>query len=222
MDLPLVAHSLPLNRQAIFFEYVILGGKRYYASRTVGSNRSSFIHAIIPSALHPPRHAYGEVLELFQFEQNFRGPGHDTMLWFARTRWFKPWRCESTNPWDDFSTVDVRLWELGEYQNRNTQLPELINPDWIVGQLAMTTVSIGENKIKAWASINLSKRSTPYILDALVDEGRHLRDNFLKQYSDLRNSSTNTEDQDLTSPYMSASRRATQASHAGLHILQDN
>ncbi|KAG2141058.1 hypothetical protein DEU56DRAFT_734574 [Suillus clintonianus] len=101
MDLPLVAHSLPLERQAIFFEYVILGGKRYYASRTVGSNRSSFIHAIIPSALHPPRHAYGEVLELFQFEQNFRGPGHDTMLWFARTRWFKPWRCESTNPWDD-------------------------------------------------------------------------------------------------------------------------
>ncbi|KAG1721249.1 hypothetical protein EDB19DRAFT_1917412 [Suillus lakei] len=105
---------------------------------------------------------------------------------------------------------------------KDAGLPELINPDWIVGQLAMTTVSIGENKIKAWASINLSKRSTPYILDALVDEGRRLRDNFLKQYSDLRNSSTNTEDQDLTSPYMSASRRATQASHAGLHILQDN
>ncbi|KAG1723042.1 hypothetical protein EDB19DRAFT_1916289 [Suillus lakei] len=208
MDLPLVAHSLPLNRQAIFFEYVILGGKRYYASRTVGSNCSSFIHAIIPSALHPPRHAYGE----------------DTIpcCGLRELAGLKPWRCESTNPWDDFSTVDVRLWELGEYQNHDTQLPELINPDWIVGQLAMTTVSIGENKIKAWASINLSKRSTPYILDALVDEGRRLRDNFLKQYSDLRNSSTNTEDQDLTSPYMSASRRATQASHAGLHILQDN
>ncbi|KAG2141030.1 RNA dependent RNA polymerase-domain-containing protein [Suillus clintonianus] len=70
--------------------------------------------------------------------------------------------------------------------------------------------------------VSTRKGSTPYILDALVDEGRRLRDNFLKQYSDLRNSSTNTEDQDLTSPYMSATRRATQASHAGLQILRDN
>jgi hypothetical protein len=32
MDRPLVAHSLPLHRHAIIFEYVILDGKRYYAS----------------------------------------------------------------------------------------------------------------------------------------------------------------------------------------------
>jgi hypothetical protein len=29
-------------------------------------------------------------------------------------------------------------------------------------------------------------------------------------------------DRDLTSPYLSASRRATQASHAGVNALQDN
>ncbi|KAG2358031.1 RNA dependent RNA polymerase-domain-containing protein [Suillus spraguei] len=71
-------------------------------------------------------------------------------------------------------------------------------------------------------AISKRKDSTPYILDVLVDEGRRLRDDFLKQYSVLRSSSTNTTDHDLTSPYLSASHRATQASHAGLHVLQDN
>ncbi|KAG1840300.1 RNA dependent RNA polymerase-domain-containing protein [Suillus subalutaceus] len=71
-------------------------------------------------------------------------------------------------------------------------------------------------------AVSKRKGSTPYILDALVDEGRRLRDDFLKQYSVLRSSSTKTADHDLTSPYLSASRRATQASYAGFHILQDN
>ncbi|KAG1768263.1 hypothetical protein EV702DRAFT_1050065 [Suillus placidus] len=35
-------------------------------------------------------------------------------------------------------------------------------------------------------------------------------------------SSTNTADHDLTSPYLSASPRATQASHTSFHILQGN
>jgi hypothetical protein len=99
MDRPLVAHSLPLHRQAIFFEYVILDGKRYYASRTVGSNHSSFVHAIIPCEGQAPRHVYGEILEIFQFMQNFRG--QEAPMWFARMRWFKPWRSESINPWDN-------------------------------------------------------------------------------------------------------------------------
>ncbi|KAG2116227.1 RNA dependent RNA polymerase-domain-containing protein [Suillus cothurnatus] len=71
-------------------------------------------------------------------------------------------------------------------------------------------------------AVSKRKDSTPYILDALVDEGRRLRDDFLKQYSVLRSSSTNTADHDLTSPYLSASRRATKASHAGYHVLQDD
>ncbi|KAG2153597.1 RNA dependent RNA polymerase-domain-containing protein [Suillus bovinus] len=70
--------------------------------------------------------------------------------------------------------------------------------------------------------ISRRKGSTPYILDALVDEGRRLRDDFLKRYSVLRSSSINMADQDLTSPFLSASRRAKEASHAGVHVLQDN
>jgi hypothetical protein len=36
----------------------------------------------------------------------------------------------------------------GEYQDHDTQLPLLIDPNCIVGQLAMTTVSVGENRTK--------------------------------------------------------------------------
>ncbi|KAG1769495.1 hypothetical protein EV702DRAFT_1202903 [Suillus placidus] len=50
---------------------------------------------------------------------------------------------------------DVRLWQLGEYKSRETQLPSLINPDWIVGHLGMTTVSIGKDRTKVWATIDL-------------------------------------------------------------------
>lgn len=53
----------------------------------------------------------------------------------------------------------MRLWELGEYRDRDTQLPPLINPDWIVGQLAMTTVSLGASRTKVWASIEIIKVS---------------------------------------------------------------
>ncbi|KAG1850271.1 hypothetical protein C8R48DRAFT_676788 [Suillus tomentosus] len=60
------------------------------------------------------------------------------------------------------------------------------------------------------------------VADALVDEGRRLRDNFLKHYPILWSSSTNTADRDLASPYLSTSRRATQASHKGFQIPQDN
>ena len=55
-------------------------------------------------------------------------------------------------------TVGVRLWELGEYQGVNVHtLPALIDPDWIKGQLALTTVSIGENRAKVWATVDLAK-----------------------------------------------------------------
>jgi hypothetical protein len=53
--------------------------------------------------------------------------------------------------------VDVRLWDLGEFQERDAGLPFFVNPEWIIGQLAMTTVSIGQSKTKVWATIDLSK-----------------------------------------------------------------
>lgn len=53
--------------------------------------------------------------------------------------------------------VNVCLWDLGEYQDHDTVFPSFIDPDWIRGQLAMTMVSIGQNKTKVWATIELAK-----------------------------------------------------------------
>lgn len=66
--------------------------------------------------------------------------------------------------------------------------------------------------------------SSPFILDDLVNEGNRLRNEFVQRYSSLRSSSPRVPDRDehLTSPYKSASYRATQAAHAGFKALQVN
>jgi hypothetical protein len=55
------------------------------------------------------------------------------------------------------ANVNVRLWDLGEYQDQDASLPAFIDPDWIKGHLAMTTVSIGQSRTKVWATIDLAK-----------------------------------------------------------------
>ena len=54
-------------------------------------------------------------------------------------------------------SVHVRLWELGEYQSPRSGVVDIINPVWIKGQLALSTVSIGCNKAKVWATVDLAK-----------------------------------------------------------------
>lgn len=97
-DRPITSNSLPLDRDATFFDYVIIDGKRYHGSRTVGYNRSSFVHVAIPSPT-VTQHAYGEILEIFQFDQRFRL--EDTPLWVVRMRWFVPWNGECEKVWTD-------------------------------------------------------------------------------------------------------------------------
>jgi len=53
--------------------------------------------------------------------------------------------------------VGVCLWELREHQVPDTIFPGLINPEWIVGQLAPTMVSIGQDRVKVWATVELAK-----------------------------------------------------------------
>jgi hypothetical protein len=96
-DRAVVSHSIPLDCVAVFFDYVIVDGKRYHASRTTGTSNSSFVHVVIPGK--NPVHAYGEVLEIFQFTQDFRGAGQS--LWFARMWWFKPWTGECAKVWNE-------------------------------------------------------------------------------------------------------------------------
>lgn len=94
----LVRNSTPLSYQATFFDYVIINGRRYYASRTIGSNRSSLVHVIIPGT--PPTHAFGEVLEIFQISQPLEAD-QTRLSWFARARWFMSWGGDLDGVWAD-------------------------------------------------------------------------------------------------------------------------
>ena len=59
-DCPLFPNSIPLNKSATFFEYVIVEGKRYHASRMIGTAKSSLAHVVIPGP--SPVDTFGEVL----------------------------------------------------------------------------------------------------------------------------------------------------------------
>jgi len=94
---PIFPNSLPLERTATFFEYVVIGGKHYHASRAVGTNKSSFAHVIIPGL--SLANVYGEVLEFIQVNQQIQQNGRP--LWFIRMRWFKAWAGEREQLWDN-------------------------------------------------------------------------------------------------------------------------
>jgi hypothetical protein len=98
-DQPRIAHSMPLNTTATFFDYVIVDGKRFCALRSVGTNHSSLARvAILGANGHGSElDAWGEILEVLQIEQNF----HDKqrVLWFAWMRWFRPLRQCGDNLW---------------------------------------------------------------------------------------------------------------------------
>jgi hypothetical protein len=96
-DRALTPNSLPLEHTAIFFEYIVIDGKRFYASQTVGCNKSSLIHVVVPGPF--PTDAYGEVLEILQINQDFQNKGYP--LWLTRVRWLKPWCGERNHIWDD-------------------------------------------------------------------------------------------------------------------------
>ena len=49
------------------------------------------------------------------------------------------------------------MWDLGEYRDSDTDFPAFVDPDWIKGHIAMTTVSIGESRTKVWATVDLAK-----------------------------------------------------------------
>ncbi|KAI5998319.1 hypothetical protein EDC04DRAFT_2909460 [Pisolithus marmoratus] len=141
---------------ATFFEYVIIGRKRYHASRSLGSRNSSLVHVVLPQQNQPAIDAYGEILEVFRFDQDIHYQGQS--MYFVRMRWFRQWDREKEAVWETFgNSVGVHLWELDEYINMDTLLPALIDPTWIQNHVALKTVSVGPNHEKVWATIDLAK-----------------------------------------------------------------
>lgn len=97
---PIVPNSIPLNREAMFFDYVIVGSKRFYASRSVGTRSSSFVEVAIPSTTvgSTPTLVYGEILEIIQFNQDIHHANES--MWFVHMRWLKKWSGERDKIWD--------------------------------------------------------------------------------------------------------------------------
>lgn len=163
-----MSNSLPLSYEATFFDYVILNGKRYYASHAVRGNWSSFVHVVIPG--ESATHAFREILKIFQIYQLLRA-GMNHMLWFACLWWFKSWEGDLddvwANLWVEFymlslysvsnikhssRRVGVQLWQLEEFHMNKSWLHSLINLDWIHSAFAMMMVSLESNREKVWAT----------------------------------------------------------------------
>ena len=81
----------------MFFEYIVIGGKHYHALHVVGTNKSSFVHVIIPGP--SLANVYSKVLEFIQVNQQIQQNGHP--LWFIRMQWFKAWAGECEQLWDN-------------------------------------------------------------------------------------------------------------------------
>ncbi|KAL4079177.1 hypothetical protein J3A83DRAFT_4185270 [Scleroderma citrinum] len=106
--------------------------KQFHASRAVGTHWSSLVHVRVPGQVVTD--AYGEILKIFQGD----------------------WRMT----WDDFSSLGVCLWELGEYQTQELHLPSLMDLNCIGNLLALTVVSIREDWCKVWVTVDLAKMHT--------------------------------------------------------------
>ncbi|KAI6041804.1 hypothetical protein EDC04DRAFT_2892688 [Pisolithus marmoratus] len=144
---PAAAHSVTLDRMATFFEYVIIGRKRYHASWSLGSRNSLLIHVVLPQQNRPAIDAYGEILEVFHFNQDIHYQGQS--MYFVRMRWFRRWDREKEAVWETFgNSVGVHLWELDKYINMDMLLPALIDPTWIQNHVALKTVPVGPNHEK--------------------------------------------------------------------------
>jgi hypothetical protein len=90
---PIHPDSLLLDQSAIFFDYIIFNGSRYYASRSVGSNRASLVDVMLPTE----ETRSGEILELLQVQVN----NMSNLIWVAHMRWFRPWDGPRERIWDD-------------------------------------------------------------------------------------------------------------------------
>ncbi|KAF7372218.1 hypothetical protein MVEN_00081200 [Mycena venus] len=146
-DSPRSPASLPLETRATFYSYVIVNGKRYYASSGAKSNKSSLIQVAVSRPTGVSIRC-GELLEIFKFQQ-FEGA---TELWFGRMRWFTPYRGPQEPIWQDFAPHNVSLWEIEEYIPWS-QLHPIIDLENIQAHLARSVVSLGPARSKAWATI---------------------------------------------------------------------
>lgn len=85
--------SEPMVRTAVFFDYVHIYGRKFYAANLSGNAATSLIEAYVPWSMST---ACGQVLDIFQFQQAIE----HTPVWLARVRWFRPWEGNTPGLWN--------------------------------------------------------------------------------------------------------------------------
>ncbi|KAJ7508235.1 hypothetical protein B0H11DRAFT_1902552 [Mycena galericulata] len=146
-DVPRHPNSIPLNTQATFHNYVIVNGRRYYASSAAKSNRGSLIQLATPTDTGMSIHC-GELVEVFKFQQS----DGDTELCFGRMRWFTQYQGSLEPIWHEFASHNVALWDIEDYLPWQERHP-IIDLSHIRCHLARSVVRTGSERIKAWATI---------------------------------------------------------------------
>ncbi|KAL1940756.1 hypothetical protein VTO73DRAFT_7797 [Trametes versicolor] len=150
--------SVPLVSSAVFYDYVAITGRRYYASSEAVSKHSSYVEVYTsdydgPSGDRPS--ACGELEEVLEFCQADGMPA----FWFGRMRWFRPWLGDREAVWDNPKRLGVQLWHLEEYLPADGPLDHIVPLTHIKGYLALKTVSVGASDTKVWATIPLDSRA---------------------------------------------------------------
>ncbi|KAI0676009.1 hypothetical protein C8Q78DRAFT_1150337 [Trametes maxima] len=152
--------SVPLTTTAQFYDYVSLGGRRYYASNEANTKRSSLVEIYTPgpepadaSPLSTPSTHCGELEEIFEFRQSSTTPP----FWFGRIRWFCEWTGAREPVWANSLHLGVRLWCIEEYDHGRDTIIPLTD---IKGYVALQTVTVGTTDVKVWATVPLDNVST--------------------------------------------------------------
>ncbi|KAL4078647.1 hypothetical protein V8B97DRAFT_2021036 [Scleroderma yunnanense] len=141
---------IALDHTATFFDYMIMDSQK----------NSSLIHVVIPQKNGQPLvDAFGEILEIFRFDQDIQYQGQS--MYFVCI--------EREHIWHTFGNlVGVWLWELEGYIGPDTLLLTLIDPQWIYSQILLKTVSVGVHCKKVWAIVELVNMCTQYIFSRML------------------------------------------------------
>ncbi|KZT18076.1 hypothetical protein NEOLEDRAFT_1081034 [Neolentinus lepideus HHB14362 ss-1] len=98
--------SIPLEDSAIFYDYVVLNGKRYHASEATGMHRTSMVEVDLKRDNGSIRTEYGELLEIFEYDQKTLGGP----IWLGRIRWFVPWTGARDPVWSTLYVLNHLLF----------------------------------------------------------------------------------------------------------------
>ncbi|OBZ79611.1 hypothetical protein A0H81_00065 [Grifola frondosa] len=145
------ADSLPLEDAVIFFNYVQFGKSRFYASNLSGQLAASLVKVYMSTTPGMPQTSCAQLTDIFQFQQNLSSPP----MWFGHVRWFKPWSGPREPIWDQFATLNVRLWNLEEYEDPFGAQSAIVELTRLKGGIGRKVVTVGEENHKVWATVGL-------------------------------------------------------------------